>query len=259
MCRFVAPSVLGDQWYERPYYLGPDDDDDDYFALAEALQRKNVIGIARWVMRKKRYVGALSVVQRLSDDDDAASRGPGAELLRRRAGEGDYAGDANELKLLNNWSPRSKPTSIPQQWQNEYRQRLCKLIEAKARGEKIEPVRRKKQRRNASLADSLKASIAAVQGEESCLSASKARAAARGREQAPGASVRSLWSGTITFGLVSIPVDLLSAVRPRQTAMKLVDKSGTRWVGNITARRKARSSTTTTWSAATKPTTARWS
>ncbi|MBM0106027.1 Ku protein [Steroidobacter sp. S1-65] len=41
-----------------------------------------------------------------------------------------------------------------------------------------------------------------------------------------GASVRSLWSGTITFGLVSIPVDLLTAVRPRQTAMKLVDTQG---------------------------------
>jgi DNA end-binding protein Ku len=35
-----------------------------------------------------------------------------------------------------------------------------------------------------------------------------------------------MWSGTITFGLVSIPVDLLSAVRPRQTAMTLVDKTG---------------------------------
>ena len=40
------------------------------------------------------------------------------------------------------------------------------------------------------------------------------------------APVRSFWSGTITFGLVSIPVDLFSAVRPRQTAMKLIDKSG---------------------------------
>jgi DNA end-binding protein Ku len=45
-------------------------------------------------------------------------------------------------------------------------------------------------------------------------------------EHASGAPVRSLWSGTITFGLVSIPVDLLTAVRPRQTAMKLVDESG---------------------------------
>ena len=60
ICRFVAPAVLGDQWYDRPYYLGPDADDGDYFALAEALHRKNVIGIARWVMRKKRYVGALT-------------------------------------------------------------------------------------------------------------------------------------------------------------------------------------------------------
>ncbi len=44
--------------------------------------------------------------------------------------------------------------------------------------------------------------------------------------ESAAAPVRSLWSGTITFGLVSIPVDLLTAVRPRQTAMKLVDTSG---------------------------------
>ena len=44
--------------------------------------------------------------------------------------------------------------------------------------------------------------------------------------EASGAPVRSMWSGTITFGLVSIPVALMSAVRPRQTAMKLVDESG---------------------------------
>jgi DNA end-binding protein Ku len=44
--------------------------------------------------------------------------------------------------------------------------------------------------------------------------------------ESAAAPVRSLWSGTITFGLVSIPVDLLTAVRPRQTAMKLVDKAG---------------------------------
>jgi DNA end-binding protein Ku len=46
------------------------------------------------------------------------------------------------------------------------------------------------------------------------------------REERESAAVRSLWSGTITFGLVSIPVDLLTAVRPRQTAMKLVDSGG---------------------------------
>ncbi len=38
--------------------------------------------------------------------------------------------------------------------------------------------------------------------------------------------MRPFWSGTITFGLVSIPVELLAAVRPRQKSMKLVDREG---------------------------------
>jgi DNA end-binding protein Ku len=45
-------------------------------------------------------------------------------------------------------------------------------------------------------------------------------------EETSGPRVRSFWSGTITFGLVSIPVDLLSAVRSRQTALKLIDAEG---------------------------------
>jgi DNA end-binding protein Ku len=37
---------------------------------------------------------------------------------------------------------------------------------------------------------------------------------------------RAFWSGTITFGLVSIPVDFFAAVRGRETAMKMVDPKG---------------------------------
>jgi DNA end-binding protein Ku len=42
----------------------------------------------------------------------------------------------------------------------------------------------------------------------------------------PAAPVRAFWSGTITFGLVSIPVDLFAAVRPRRKSMKMVDGDG---------------------------------
>jgi DNA end-binding protein Ku len=45
-------------------------------------------------------------------------------------------------------------------------------------------------------------------------------------EESARVAGRALWSGTITFGLVSIPVELMSAVRPRQTAMKLIDTEG---------------------------------
>ncbi len=39
-------------------------------------------------------------------------------------------------------------------------------------------------------------------------------------------SGRSFWSGTITFGLVSIPVDFFSATRPRQARLRLVTRDG---------------------------------
>jgi DNA end-binding protein Ku len=62
--RFVPEAEVDHTWYDRPYYLGPDDSggDDvgrDYFALAEALAKRGREGVARWVMRNKEYVGAL--------------------------------------------------------------------------------------------------------------------------------------------------------------------------------------------------------
>jgi DNA end-binding protein Ku len=44
------------------------------------------------------------------------------------------------------------------------------------------------------------------------------------RDEAPRA--RAFWSGTITFGLVNIPVDLFAAVHGRRTAMTMVDADG---------------------------------
>ncbi|HVY81354.1 MAG TPA: Ku protein [Steroidobacteraceae bacterium] len=47
-----------------------------------------------------------------------------------------------------------------------------------------------------------------------------------GEKDLGAAPVRAFWSGTITFGLVSIPVDLYSGVRPRAKALKMVDAQG---------------------------------
>ena len=161
ICRFVPPSILGDQWFDRPYYLGPDGADEDYFALAEALERKKVIGVARWVMRKKRYLGALSSLDgyltmttlRRADQVLAFS---GVEPAKTAAPS------ANELRLAEQLVSSIEADFEPELWQNEYRQRLCKMIEAKARGEKLEPVKPKKRAAQASLAESLRASIAAA-------------------------------------------------------------------------------------------------
>jgi DNA end-binding protein Ku len=161
ICRFVAPSVLGDQWYDRPYYLGPDSDDGDYFALAEALHRKSVVGIARWVMRKKRYVGALtstngylmlSTLRRADQVLSFSGIEPGKTTTP----------SASELKLARQLVSSIEQDFDPAAWQNEYRQRLCDLIAAKAKGEKPLAIRPKKKAPSASLVESLRASVAAA-------------------------------------------------------------------------------------------------
>jgi DNA end-binding protein Ku len=55
----VAKSAIDERWFDRPYYLGPDGDDEGYFALAETLKKRDAVGVAHWVLRNKSYVGAL--------------------------------------------------------------------------------------------------------------------------------------------------------------------------------------------------------
>src|SRR5688572_29190814 len=38
--RFVPTAKIAQQWYDRPYYLGPDGDSEGYFALAKALKKE---------------------------------------------------------------------------------------------------------------------------------------------------------------------------------------------------------------------------
>ena len=161
LLRFIPPTALGDQWYDRPYYLGPDEDEDSYFALVHALERKKVVGVARWVMRKKRYVGALSTLDGYLT----------MSTLRRAEQVLSFSGvepaktavpNANEMKLGQQLVESIAADFDPQLWQNDYRQRLDELIAAKSRGEKIAKHVPKKRAPQASLADSLRASIAAA-------------------------------------------------------------------------------------------------
>jgi DNA end-binding protein Ku len=161
LCRFIASDALSDQFYDRPYYLGPDRDTPDYFALAQAIERTGLIGIARWVMRKKRYLGALT-----------ATQGYLALTTLRRADQvltfsgvepgKTNAPRANELKLAEQLVASIEGPFDPELWQNEYRARLARVIEAKAKGEKLPAHRAPRKRPQGNLAESLKASLAAV-------------------------------------------------------------------------------------------------
>jgi DNA end-binding protein Ku len=53
-----------------------------------------------------------------------------------------------------------------------------------------------------------------------------ARTRTRKRERADAPAVRPIWAGTLTFGLVSVPVELYSAVRSQRPGLRMLDDKG---------------------------------
>jgi len=165
LLRFVPVDALGDQWYDRPYLLGPDEDEDAYFALAVALADKGRVGIARWVMRDKRYLGALT----------AGDGYLGMTTLRRSdqvvavpeiQADKSRTPSATEVKLAEQFVESITGKFEPDAWKNESRERLKKLIDAKAKGTRLKLVKPEPKEATLDLAESLRASLAAAKGKK---------------------------------------------------------------------------------------------
>ena len=156
--QFVPTANVSHQWFDRPYWLGPDGDEAAYFELVAALKREDVLGIARWVMRKKRYAGALRAEQgylalvTLHQTEEVIP----AEKLEAPTGR---ALDKKEKQLAGQLIKALEATFDHDEFKDEYRDRVKELISAKQKGKTFEvnPVERKPKQK--SLADSLKASL----------------------------------------------------------------------------------------------------
>lgn len=160
LLRFVPLDALGDSWFDRPYYLGPDEDDEDYFALARALGDKQMLGIARWTMREKRYLGALSVVDGYLMMTTLRRAQQILQLPQVRPDRARAPTEA-EVKLAEQLVDSISGEFEPRQWHNEYRERLARLVEAKASGKRLQLVQPEPKEATTDLAEALKASLSA--------------------------------------------------------------------------------------------------
>src|SRR5882762_760858 len=158
---FVPPQAIAPEFYDRPYYLGPDGDQAAYFAFAEALRKQDREGVAHWVMRKQPYVGALRaegdylMLFTLRSPEEVVS----AKELPRPSGR---APEKKELNMAKQLVEMLKGEFDPRDYQDEYRQRVMEFVEKKAKGHapKLRLVQSK--RRAASLDKVLSKSIEAL-------------------------------------------------------------------------------------------------
>jgi DNA end-binding protein Ku len=161
--RFVPPAELGHQWYERPYYLGPDGDDAAYAALREALRRQDVEGVVAWTMRKKEYRGALRVrgdhlvLITLRNAEEVL---PAAALPRPEGRQLDRKERAMAEQLVGLLEDEFDQEAF----RDEYRERVLEFIAAKAKGKVIRLRKPKTREEPASLAAALEGSLAAARG-----------------------------------------------------------------------------------------------
>ncbi len=162
---FVLPESINQQWYERPYYLGPDGDEQAYFALAEALENRKREGIARWVMRNKSYIGALRsqdgylVLCTLRNAAEVIS----ARELPKPAGR---APSAKELNMAKQLVGMLEGEFNPSEFQDEYRKRVMEFIERKAKGHAPKLRAVKTKRKTTSLDSVLAKSLESIKKEK---------------------------------------------------------------------------------------------
>lgn len=131
--RFVPRSAIDAAWYSRPYFLGPDGSASEYGALLAAMRDSEVLGVARWAMRGKRYFGALE------------ARDSHLALIAMHAAEEVVS--AAQLDAPNGAPVREAERALadqlvaalegnfdPAEVRDEYRERVLALIDAKEKG-----------------------------------------------------------------------------------------------------------------------------
>jgi DNA end-binding protein Ku len=156
----VTKSAIDERWFDRPYYLGPDGDDEGYFALAEILNKRDAVGVAHWVLRNRSYVGALQA--------------SGGYLLLDTLRYAEQIVDVGAVKPSANRAPDKREIALAEQligaledkfdanaFRDEYQEQLRNMIAAKAAGKVVRFPKAPKRESTDSLVASLQASLKA--------------------------------------------------------------------------------------------------
>lgn len=141
---FVRSGDIDPLYFERTYYLGPDDPGKEYGILASALSDTGMEGLCTFIMRKRSYFGSLKARGRMimlttlryADEVIAESS---LDLPRAKLSERELKVGADLVRALTG-------AFQPDKFENEHQIRLQDMIARKAAGEKVSILRPKKKK-----------------------------------------------------------------------------------------------------------------
>jgi DNA end-binding protein Ku len=131
---FVKAADLDDRYFDKPYYLTPGAGGERAYALLrETIRDSGRVGIAKFVLREKQHLAAVEVVEdalvlstlRFADElvDTSEYSFPTRKALAQK-----------ELKMAKMLVEELASEWNPEQYTDDYRANLMKIIQAKRKG-----------------------------------------------------------------------------------------------------------------------------
>lgn len=147
MVQFVNASEIDARYYERPYYIVPKDEvaAEGYLVIREALKKAGKVGLGQLTMQGREHLAVIAPIEKkglllnvIRYDD---------ELRKADKYFADLEGvklDPELVNLASELITRNSASFDPKRFKDSYAVELRKLVEKKAKGQKIEVPRPEK-------------------------------------------------------------------------------------------------------------------
>jgi DNA end-binding protein Ku len=155
---FVSESEIDPVYYERSYYLEPDErGEKPYALLLKALEKKGLAALATITIRKKEQLCAIRprngiILLETLYYPDEIRQAPATDLERAKVTERELDMAFTLIELLR------KPFE-PEEYRDHYREALAQLIEAKLEGHEVVTAPAGRDTKVIDLADALRRSV----------------------------------------------------------------------------------------------------
>jgi DNA end-binding protein Ku len=158
---FVPYGEIDPIYFERTYYLAPQEDGEKVYALlVRAMDDAGLAGIAKWVMRDRQNLGLMRIregvitLERMHFADEIR---PAEDVAPKEAKV-----DKQELDMAAQLIEQYTGRFEPERFRDTYRDALCEIIEAKHRGEEVHAEREPEPEAPTDLMAALRASVEAA-------------------------------------------------------------------------------------------------
>lgn len=154
--QFVNLNEINPLYYDKAYFVKPEGAERAFYLLKEAMESENKVGIAKTVLGNKETLIAIRV-----DDGQLilSTLFFYDEIQKSPVKEKDITLQEKEISLAKSIINNMSDTFKPENYKDEYRERLVQAIEAKINGQEIVSPSEPKENKITDLMQALQASL----------------------------------------------------------------------------------------------------